>query len=168
MSDLSKILGVTVQTPSPETQTGGICTFASQAVSEEGVAAYSIVTRADVLARAPYFLFLGFRRCGNVDSRAPNYAQCMAFRKLGRATTVADYYAARADERDAVPQSGLGDAAVATAAAVYVLRGGEVFECVARRSEFLDVDRAVALARLLLARVEPIDAPPSPAASNTP
>jgi hypothetical protein len=168
VSDLSTILGVTVQTPAPESENGGICTFASQSASEEGVAAYSIVTRADVLARAPYYLFLGFRRCANVDPHAPNYAQCMAFRKLGQATTVADYYAARADERDAVAQSGLGDAAVATAAAVNVLRGGEVFECVARRSEFLDVDRAVALARLLLARVEPIDAPPAPAASNTP
>jgi hypothetical protein len=166
--EVSKILGVSAQAPPPESQTGGTCTFPSQAASQEGIAAYSIVTQADVVARAPYFLFMGFRRCGNVDPHAPNYAQCVAFRKLGRATTVAEYYAARADESDAVPQSGLGDAAVATAAAVYVLRGGEVFECVARRSEFLDVDRAVALAQLLLARVEPIDAPPTPAASNTP
>jgi hypothetical protein len=166
--DVSKVLGISVEAPDPATQTGGICTFVSQSASEEGVVAYAIVTHADVLTRASYFAFLAVRRCGNVDPHAPNYAQCASFRKLGKATTVADYYAARAGDRDAVAQSGLGDAAVATASAVYVLRGGEVFECVARRSEFLDVDRAVALATLLLARVPPIDAPPPPAASNTP
>jgi hypothetical protein len=168
VTDVANVLGIDVQAPDAASQVGGTCTFPSLAASQEGIAAYSIVTQADVLARAPYFLYLGFRRCGNVDPHAPNYAQCVAFRKLGRATSVAEYYAARADESDAVPQKGLGDAAVATAAAVYVLRGGEVFECVARRSEFLDVDRAVALAALLLARVEKVDAPPAPAASNTP
>jgi len=91
--DVAKVLGISVEAPDPATQTGGICTFASQDLSQEGVAAYSIVTHADVLSRANYFAVLGIRKCGNVDPHAPNYAQCETFRKLGHATTVAEYYA---------------------------------------------------------------------------
>ncbi len=165
--DASAILGDDVQASDPATQTGGICTFPSVSVSHEGIVTYSVVTRADVVARAGYFRLLT-RKCGNVDPRSPNYAQCATFHKLSDATTVADYYADRSAAKDATPQAGLGDAAVATATAVYVLRGGEVFECVVRRTEFLDVDRSVALASLLLARVKPLAAPPAPAASKAP
>ena len=167
MRDIAKVLGVDVQATDAASEAGGICTFPSQSATEEGVASYSIVTHADVIARASYFKLLSIR-CGNVDPHAPNAAQCATYRKLANATTVADYFADRSGAADAMPQKGLGDAAIATAAAVFVLRGGEVFECVARRSEFLDVERSDALAALLLERVPPIDAPPSPAASNTP
>ena len=168
VTDLSRILGVDVQASDRATQTGGICTFPSQSATEEGVASYAIVTQPDVVARATYFRIVAIRRCGNVDPSAPNAAQCATFRKLASATTVAEYYTDRTATPDAAPQTGLGDRAIATATALYVLRGGEVFECVARRSEFLDVERSNALATLLLERVAPIDAPPTPAASNGP
>ncbi len=155
--DASAILGTGVEAFPPETQAGGVCSFSTGSVMQQGVVSYAVVTQPDVVARAGFFLRLA-RRCGNVDPRAPNAAQCATYRKLIDVTTPQAYFEARSGTPDAVAQA-LGDKAVSNATAVYVLRGGEVFECVVRPDETLDVDRSIALANMLLARVAPIEAP---------
>ena len=165
-SDAAGIIGFDVQAPDPTTQSAGICSFASSAITREGILTYSVVTTADVLTRRTYFRYLAVR-CGSVDASAPNAAQCGTFRKLAFATSARDYYAARTGTPDSAAVAGLGDAAMSNATAVYVMRGDEVFECSVRVGDSLDTDRSTMLATLLLDRVAPLAAAsPAPAKPN--
>ena len=149
--DASSILGYDVQDPDETARAGGICSFVTRRASEEGIVAYSVVT-ADTLDLHRQYFRIKARFCGGVQPHTLNYAACKSYVALATAADIDAYYAARIDVPEAKSLPDIGNAA-STATAVYVKRGGEVFECVVRRTEFLDVDRSIALAKLLLARV---------------
>ncbi len=160
--EIAQILGFAVSPPDESSRTGGICFFPTTAISEEGSASYAIVDADHLPQRRAFYAALA-RRCGSPAAGAPREALCKAFAAMAQVKDVDAYYAARTDFPNAEPENGLGDAAIAAGDALYVKRGAQVFEVVVRRGDALDVDRSVALAKLLLARTPPIPEPePSP------
>jgi hypothetical protein len=160
--EVAQILGFAVAPPDESSRTGGICFFPSTAISEEGSASYAIVDADHLPQRRAFYAALA-RRCGSPAAGAPREALCKAFVELAQVKDLDDYYAARTDFPNAEPENGLGDAAIAAGDALYVKRGAQVFEVVVRRGDALDIDRSIALAKLLLARTPPILEPePSP------
>ena len=151
------LLGTDVEDADATSRKGGICSFTSRSVSTDGNLSYAIVTAAEVARRRPYFRLLA-RRCGGVRPDAPNATVCATYNALAKAQTVDDYYVART--AGAEPIDGLGDAAAATRAAVYVHRGALVIEAAVRREDAFDLDRSELLARELLTRLVPASKPP--------
>lgn len=150
------LLGTDVEDADATSRKGGICSFTSRSASTDGNLSYAIVTAAEVARRRAYFRLLA-RRCGGVRPGAPNATVCATYNTLAKAQTVADYYAARTAGAD--PIDGLGDAAAATGAAVYVHRGALVIEASVRREDAFDLERSKILARELLTQLVPASKP---------
>jgi hypothetical protein len=151
--DAARILGYPVEDADEVSRAGGICFFASRAVSDDGAVSYAIVTASGLPARRAFFAFQA-RLCAGVTPGAPNDAMCRTYVKLSTATDLDAYFAARTATADASPVPLTGADAVATATAVFVRTKDAVIEAAVRRSDVLDVDRSLALAKLLLERLQ--------------
>lgn len=150
-SDAARVLGFPVEAPDESSARGGICFFATRAISQEGTLAYALVTTARVGERRAFFL-ASARRCGGVVETSPNANICKSYVRLAEAKDLDAYFEARTDDPDAIPVAKLGERAVAAADALYVRRGPIVFECAVRLGAALDLPRSIELARLLLDR----------------
>jgi hypothetical protein len=139
--------------PAEDARAGGICFFASRAVSEDGSVSYAIVTNAQLLQRRGYFLALA-RRCGAVDPRAPRALICAAYVKLALAKDLDAYFAARTGP-DASPVPGLSEGALATSDALYVRQPDAVIEVIVSRAGDFDLEASTEVAKLVLARRKP-------------
>jgi len=152
VDDASRILGYAVDDADANSQAGGICVYPARDISEEGVVSYAVVTADWLPERRAFFRALA-RRCGSVVPKAPNYAACVIYREIAFASDLDAYYAARIDAPDAAPVANLGRAASTATGGLYVRTKNSVLEVVVRRGDDLDVDGAVAVAKLLLARL---------------
>jgi len=162
--EIATILGYAVGPADETSRAGGVCFFASQSVTDNGAASYAIVDNDRLQQRRAFYAALA-RRCAGVQPDAPRGAVCKTFAELAQVKDIDAYFAARTDFPNAEAVKGLGDAAVAAGDALYVKRNDLVFEVVVRRGDALDVDRAAALAKLLLDR---LPAPPAPEPSASP
>ncbi len=149
MADIAALLGMDVQDADPLSRKGGVCSFTSRSVSDDGTASYAVVTAEQVAQRRPYFRLMQLR-CGGVRSGAPNAPLCSTYSALAKARTIGQYYAARTAGAD--PIQHLGDAAAASAGALYVRTGPAVIEASVHRDNAFDLARSTALARMLLER----------------
>jgi hypothetical protein len=160
--EIAAILGYAVGPADESSRAGGVCFFASQSVTDDGAASYAIVGNDRLQQRRAFYAVLA-RRCAGVQPDAPRSAVCKTFSELAQVKDIDAYFSARTDFPNAEAVKGLGDAAVAAGDALYVKRGDLVFEVVVRRGDALDVDRATALAKLVLDRTPVAPAPePSP------
>lgn len=155
VDDIARILGFAVEVADETSRSGGVCFFATRAVSDEGSASYGIVSVADLPQRRAFFAVLA-RQCAGVSAAAPRAAPCATYAKLAAAADLDAYFTARTSVAQATPVA-LGDGAVAVATedALYVRRGPRVIEVSVKRGEALDVARTTALASLVLARLSP-------------
>ena len=151
-AEASEILGYPVESADASSQAGGICFFTSRAVSQDGSVTYAIVTTANLPQRRA-FAAAQARRCAGVVKVAPNALVCRTYADVALAADLDAYFKALTAATDAMPIEGLGADAIAAPNALYVRRGDYVIEAVVRRGENVDVPRATALAKLLLARV---------------
>ena len=145
------MLGFPVDAPDESLARGGVCFFATRAISQEGSLTYALVTTARLGERRAFFL-TSARRCGGVVETSPNAAICKSYVRLAGAKDLDTYYEARTDYPDATPVAKVGDDAIAAADALFVRRGSIVFECAVRRGTKFDLERSIELARLLLDR----------------
>ncbi len=148
----SEILGYPVEPADAASQVGGICFFTSRAISQDGSVTYAMVTAANLPQRRA-FAAAQARRCAGVVKAAPNALVCRSYADVALAVDLDAYFKARTSATDATPVAELGKDAIAAPNALYVRRGAYVIEAVVRRAEMLDVRRATALAKLLLARI---------------
>jgi len=162
--EIATILGYAVGPADESSRAGGVCFFASQSVTDNGAASYAIVDNDRLQQRRAFYAALA-RRCAGVQPDAPRGAVCKTFAQLAQVKDIDAYFAARTDFPNAETVKDLGDAAVAAGDALYVKRNDLVFEVVVRRGDALDVDRAAALAKLLLDR---LPTPPAPEPSPSP
>ncbi|MBD5634578.1 MAG: hypothetical protein IAI49_08885 [Candidatus Eremiobacteraeota bacterium] len=161
--EIAQVLGFAVTPPDDSSRSGGICFFASRSISDNGSASYALVDMDRLQQRRAYYAVLA-RRCAGVQQGAPHELSCKTFAALSQVKDIDGYFASRTNFPNAEVVKGLGDAAVAAGEALYVKRGDVVFEVTVRRGETLDLDRATALAKLLLART-PVPPTPEPTAS---
>jgi hypothetical protein len=154
VADASRILGFAVVGPDADSRAGGICFFASRAISEDGSVSYAIVTDAQLPQRRGFFGALA-RRCGSVAHGAPRELICKAYVDLALAKDLDAYFAARTSFADASPLPDLDATAIATADALYLRRPHAVLEVAVSRGGDFDLERSTELAKLLLARLKP-------------
>lgn len=148
--DVASLVGFAVQDPEDASRSSGVCFFAARSVSDDGSATYAIVSPADLPARRAYFAVLA-RRCAGVSAVAPRAAACATYARMASARDLGAYFEARTSGAASLAQ--LGDAAFATADAVYVKRGERVVEAVVMRQDAFDAALATKLAALVLARL---------------
>ena len=161
--EIAGVLGYAVGPADEASRSGGVCFYSSRAMSQDGTASYAIVGNDRVAQRRAYYAVLA-RRCAGVQAGASHAGACKTFVELSQVKDIDGYFAARTDFPNAEAVKGLGDSAIAAGDALYVKRGDVVYEVVVRRGDALDIDRATALAKLLLARTTPSATPePSPA-----
>jgi hypothetical protein len=153
VDEIARILGFAVEAADESSRSGGVCFFATRALSDEGSAAYGIVSAADLPQRRAFFAVLA-RQCAGVSAAAPRAPVCATYANLAAAADLDAYFTARTSVAAATPVP-LGERAVATDDALYVRRGARVIEVSVKRGATLDLPRATALAALLLARLPP-------------
>ncbi len=147
----ARVLGYPVDGPDEASARGGICFFATRAISQEGSVSYALVTPERLPARRAFFAAAA-RRCAGVAKGAPNEALCGTFARIAQAADLDAYYEARTTFADATSVAKLGERAIAAPDALYVRRRTTIFECAVRRDGALDIERSKELARLLLER----------------
>jgi hypothetical protein len=151
--EVAAIVGLSLQPPDQTSRSAGICFFAGTSIDDQGSASYALVTAEALAQRRPYFAVLA-RRCAGVAPAAPRAALCATYAKIADANDLEEYFTARTGTA-AEPVADLGDGALATDDAVYVLRGPYVVEATVTIAQAFDLPRTTALVKLLLARLKP-------------
>ncbi|GAC1443944.1 MAG: hypothetical protein NVS2B8_09680 [Vulcanimicrobiaceae bacterium] len=162
-SEVATIVGYPVEPPDVASRAAGICFFTTRSISQDGSATYAVVTGENLAQRRTYAAAQA-RRCAGVAKGAPNALACKGYADLALADSLDAYFTARTSTADASPVPSLGPGAIAAPNALYVRDEARIVEVVVRRGETLDIDREIALAKLVLERL-PHAATPKPSSS---
>ncbi len=154
VQEAGQILGLAVVGPDEATQHQGRCLFSSEKLSKDGSVLYGFVRAAEVPALEQYYKAL-LRTCAGITPGAPREPFCKTIERLSNAGDIDAYFAARTAIPSSHPAPELGPGAVASGDGVFVRRDDYVLEAIVSLDEQVDVQRSIALAKLLLQRLEP-------------
>lgn len=154
VAEAGQILGFAVSGPDEATMRLGRCLFTSEKMSKDGNVMYGFVRAAQVPQVQRYYQAL-FRTCGGIAPGAPREYVCKIYERLAGAGDIDAYYAARSGIPSAKAAPKLGPKAVASSDGVFIRRDDYVLEAIVNVDEEVDVAKSIALAQLLVHRLEP-------------
>jgi hypothetical protein len=152
--EAGRILGFAVIPPDESSRRIGHCLFPTSELSRDGSVLYTIYRSAQIPQIHSFYSAL-LRTCAGVAPGAPREKLCQSIAKIANATDIDGYFAARIDVSDAVSVPELGDRSFALSDAVVVRRDDYVLEVAVDRSQELQVKPSVALAQILIERLQP-------------